>query len=183
MSLPGRISLLRRCRTTVVLLSASIRGGYTSRSATIAPEMFALELKQVTRTMKVNTTRVADLRKQRSWSQDELATAAGLNLRTVQRIEAEGTASLQSLKAIASALQTDLLDLKYIPESRMRKFEYKTVVLPFRMGIFKQGLPDIQTALNKEGQQGWRFTQMVLPSTEWGKSDSMVAILERAVDE
>jgi transcriptional regulator with XRE-family HTH domain len=145
--------------------------------------MFAAELKQVTRTMKVNTTRVADLRKQRSWSQDELATAAGLNLRTVQRIENEGTASLQSLKAIASALQVDLLDLKYIPVSRMRKFEYKTVVLPFRMGIFKQGVPDIQTALNKEGQQGWRFTQMVLPSTEWGKSDSMVAILERAVDD
>jgi hypothetical protein len=87
-----------------------------------------------------------------------------VDLRTVQRIENEGTASLQSLKAIASALQVDLLDLKYIPESRMRKFEYKTVVLPFRMGIFKQGLPDIQTALNKEGQQGWRFTQMVLPS-------------------
>ena len=51
------------------------------------------------------------------------------------------------------------------------------------MGIFKQGLPDIQTAMNKEGLQGWRFTQRVLPSTEWGKSDSMVAILERAVDD
>jgi transcriptional regulator with XRE-family HTH domain len=145
-SLPGRISLLRRCRTTVDL--------YSWR-----------------------------LRKQRSWSQDELATAAGLNLRTVQRIETQGTASLQSLKAIASALQTNLLDLKYVAESRMRKLEYKTVVLPFRMGLFKQGLPDIQTALNKEGQQGWRFTQMVLPSTEWGKSDSMVAILERALDD
>jgi hypothetical protein len=62
----------------------------------------------------------------------------------------------------------------------MSRFEYKTVVLPFRVGIFKQGLPDIQSALNKEGLQGWQFKQMVLPSTDWGKSDSMVAILERA---
>jgi transcriptional regulator with XRE-family HTH domain len=130
--------------------------------------------------MKVNTTQVSTLRKRRSWSQDELATAAGLNLRTVQRIESEGTASLQSMKALAAALESALDDLTYSPEKRMSRFEYKTVVLPFRVGIFKQGLPDIQSALNKEGLQGWQFKQMVLPSTDWGKSDSMVAILERA---
>jgi transcriptional regulator with XRE-family HTH domain len=130
--------------------------------------------------MKVNTTQVSTLRKRRSWSQDELATAAGLNLRTVQRIESEGTASLQSMKALAAALESALDDLTYSPEKRMSRFEYKTTVLPFRVGIFKQGLPDIQSALNKEGQQGWQFKQMVLPSTDWGKSDSMVAILERA---
>ena len=133
--------------------------------------------------MKVNTARVLSLRTERSWSQDELATAAGLNLRTIQRIENEGTASLQSLKALASALQADLEDLKLTPEESMSKFEYKTVVLPFRVGIFKQGLPDIQKALNKEGQQGWRFRQMVLPSSSWGSSDSMVAILERAMED
>jgi hypothetical protein len=65
----------------------------------------------------------------------------------------------------------------------MSKFEYKTIVLPFRMGVFKQGLPDIQTALNTEGQEGWRFKQIVLPSTDWGKSDSMIAILERTTEE
>jgi transcriptional regulator with XRE-family HTH domain len=133
--------------------------------------------------MKVNTAMVLDLRKQRSWSQDELATAAGLNLRTIQRIENEGTASLQSLKAIASALEADLENLKSTPEKSMNKFEYKTVILPFRVGIFKQGLPDIQKALDKEGQQGWQFKQMVLPSSQWGSSDSMVAILERAVEQ
>ena len=132
--------------------------------------------------MKVNTAKVLSLRSGRSWSQDELATAAGLNLRTIQRIENEGTASLQSLKAIASALETGLENLKLTPEKSMSKFEYKTVVLPFRVGIFKQGLPDIQKALNKEGQQGWRFRQMVLPSSSWGSSDSMVAVLERTVE-
>jgi transcriptional regulator with XRE-family HTH domain len=130
--------------------------------------------------MKVNTTLVVELRKERSWSQDELATAAGLNLRTIQRIENEGTASLQSIKAIASALESHLETLKYSPEKQMKRFEYKTVVLPFRVGMFKQGLPDIQKALNKEGEQGWQFKQMVLPSSSLGSSDSMVAILERA---
>jgi transcriptional regulator with XRE-family HTH domain len=131
--------------------------------------------------MKINATIVSDLRKQHSWSQDELATAAGLNLRTVQRIENEGTASLQSVKALASALNTQLEKLKLIPEKRMTTYEYKSLVLNFRVGIFKQGLPDIQKALNKEGQQGWQFKQMLLPSSNWGASDSMVAILERAV--
>lgn len=131
--------------------------------------------------MKVNVATIVDLRKQRHWSQDELATAAGLNLRTIQRIENEGTASLQSLKAVASSLEADLDDLKFAPETYVNKFEYKTVVLPFRVGLFKQGLPDIQKALDREGRQGWQFKQMVLPSSLSGSSDSMVAILERLV--
>ena len=132
--------------------------------------------------MKINAVMVSELRKQHSWSQDELATAAGLNLRTVQRIENDGTASLQSAKAIASALDTQIEKLKSIPEKRMKTYEYKSVVMNFRAGIFKQGLPDIQKALNKEGQQGWQFKQMLMPSSSWGTSDSMVAILERSID-
>ena len=65
----------------------------------------------------------------------------------------------------------------------MKTFEYKSIVLSFRAGIFKQGLPDIQEALNKEGREGWQFKQMLLPSSSWGTSDSMVAILERALDQ
>jgi transcriptional regulator with XRE-family HTH domain len=139
-----------------------------------------VELKEVP--MKINAALVSELRKQQSWSQDELATAAGLNLRTVQRIENAGTASLQSAKAIASALNSQLDKIQLIPEKRMKTFEYKSVILNFRAGIFKQGLPDIQKALNKEGQQGWQFKQMLMPSSSWGTSDSMVAILERALD-
>jgi hypothetical protein len=60
-------------------------------------------------------------------------------------------------------------------------YQYKTVVLPFRVGIFRQGLPDIQEALNAFGAEGWRFKQMVMPSSNWGSSDSMVAILEKPI--
>ena len=123
------------------------------------------------------------LRKKCSWSQDELAAAAGLNLRT-QRIENVGTASLQSAKALAAALEIDLADLRHSAgEKAMSKFEYKTVVLQFKFGLFKSGLPDIQNALNKEGNQGWQFKQMVLPaSANFGKSESMIAIFERAIE-
>jgi transcriptional regulator with XRE-family HTH domain len=130
--------------------------------------------------MRVNSKVVVEFRKERTWSQDELATAAGLNLRTIQRIENVGTASLQSVKSIASALEAELE--KLIPETSMGKFEYKTLVLNFKMGILKKGLPDIQQALNAEGSQGWQLKQLILPSSDFGKSDSIVCILERACD-
>jgi transcriptional regulator with XRE-family HTH domain len=68
--------------------------------------------------MKVNVNLLIQLRKARAWSQDELATASGLNLRSIQRIEKEATASLQSMKALASAFNVDLRDLEH-QESEM----------------------------------------------------------------
>lgn len=61
--------------------------------------------------MKINAELVARLRKERSWSQDELAIASGLNLRTVQRVEKDASASLQTKKALAAALDIDARDL------------------------------------------------------------------------
>jgi transcriptional regulator with XRE-family HTH domain len=61
--------------------------------------------------MKVNAELIVKLRKERSWSQDELAIASGLNLRTIQRVEKYATASLQSKKALAAALEIDTRDL------------------------------------------------------------------------
>jgi hypothetical protein len=58
-------------------------------------------------------------------------------------------------------------------------YEYKSVVLPFKIGMFRQGLPDIAAGLNEEGREGWRLRQLVLPSSSWGTSDSVVAVLER----
>ena len=101
--------------------------------------------------MRVNAELVADLRKKCAWSQDELATAAGLNLRTVQRIENVGTASLQSAKALAAALEIELEDLKHGPEKTMSKFEYKTVVLRFKFGIFKRGAAGRRKRVEQRG--------------------------------
>ena len=55
--------------------------------------------------MKINVDVGLSGRKQKSWSQEEIAIASRLNLRTIQRGESEASASLQSKKALASALR------------------------------------------------------------------------------
>lgn len=54
--------------------------------------------------MKMDIGRLKALRETRGWSQEHLASVAGLSSRTVQRIEAEGKASAESRMAISAAL-------------------------------------------------------------------------------
>lgn len=63
--------------------------------------------------MKVNAELVLKLRNQNSWTQEELAIACGLNLKTIQRIEKKASASLQSKKALASVFKINIQDLDY----------------------------------------------------------------------
>lgn len=55
--------------------------------------------------MQINSKILIELRKKRAWSQSELAEVTGLSLRTVQRIEKSGTASLESVKAFAAVFE------------------------------------------------------------------------------
>ena len=64
-------------------------------------------------------------------------------------------------------------------ENRVNKIEYKTVLLPYKTGIFQSDSVDVAELLNKEGLEGWRLSQLVLPSTVWGRANTMVAIMER----
>jgi hypothetical protein len=66
------------------------------------------------------------------------------------------------------------------PEFRMNQIEYKTVLLPYKTGIFQSDSIEVADVLNKEGVDRWRLSQIVLPSTMWGRSNTMIAILERA---
>jgi len=59
------------------------------------------------------------------------------------------------------------------------KYEYKTIVLPFKTGFFSQVPPDVATALNSEGREGWRLSQICTPIGAGGSTVSMIAILER----
>lgn len=69
--------------------------------------------------MKINADLVYKLRMNNSWTQEELAIAAGLNLKTIQRIEKKATASLQSKKAIAAVFNIEVGDLDH-KENRMK---------------------------------------------------------------
>jgi hypothetical protein len=66
-----------------------------------------------------------------------------------------------------------------VPEPRMSTIEYKTILLPYKTSAFQDDSKEIEVALNAEGAQRWRLSQLVLPSTVWGRSNVMIAILER----
>ncbi len=57
--------------------------------------------------MNVNARKVKSLRKQRLWSQEELALACGVSLRTIQRAEGDGQASFETTKALAAVFEID----------------------------------------------------------------------------
>ncbi|KAF3978707.1 MAG: hypothetical protein A6F71_06035 [Cycloclasticus sp. symbiont of Poecilosclerida sp. M] len=61
--------------------------------------------------MKINVVLLKKLRTEKAWSQDQLADISGLSLRTIQRIEKSGNASLESKKAIASAFEIKAIEL------------------------------------------------------------------------
>jgi transcriptional regulator with XRE-family HTH domain len=139
--------------------------------------------------MKINANLVIDLRNKKSWSQDELAIATGLNLRTIQRIENEASASLQSKKALASVFDVNIYDLDYEEIVKMKQYEYKTLEIEnkegFLAGIKKSKLPDLAEIFNQEGKQGWLVIQILTPELAqnmWSaKTGNMVALLQREV--
>jgi hypothetical protein len=61
----------------------------------------------------------------------------------------------------------------------MNKIEFKTVLLPYKTGIFQGDSVELSAVLNKEGVEGWQLSQIVLPSTMWGRANTMIAIMQR----
>lgn len=55
--------------------------------------------------------RIKTLRVQKSWPQEQLAEIADVSPRTIQRVEAGGNASYETLRSIASALDVEIRDL------------------------------------------------------------------------
>ena len=141
--------------------------------------------------MKINAELVLELRAKKSWSQEELALAAGVNLRTIQRVEKEATASLQTKKALASAFNIHISDLEPQETSKMKKFEYKTLEIQTKDGFFsgfkQYELPDIAGIMNQEGQEGWLLVQILTPGLMQGywswKTDSLLALFQREIVE
>lgn len=67
--------------------------------------------------------KVKYLRKNNGWSQDVLAKAAGLSLRTIQRVEKDGTSSAETQLSLAAALNVSPSDL--IPVSDKLSVNWK----------------------------------------------------------
>ena len=69
--------------------------------------------------MRINSTKLISMRQQSHWTQEELATASGVSVRTIQRLETGNTGSPSSLKAICAAfdIEIDALIMKPIDRS------------------------------------------------------------------
>ena len=63
----------------------------------------------------------------------------------------------------------------------MPKYEYKAVTVEQKgLGFFKsRDVPDLENALNREGMDGWRLHEIVLPSGAFGESDKVILIFEK----
>ena len=55
--------------------------------------------------MQINSTRLRELRTTRQWSQEQLSTLSGLNLRTIQRLESGAKVSNESLRSLAAVFE------------------------------------------------------------------------------
>jgi transcriptional regulator with XRE-family HTH domain len=61
--------------------------------------------------MKIDSTLVKKLRTAENWSQEQLSEKSGLSLRTIQRLENGGNASIESVRALADAFGIDPAEL------------------------------------------------------------------------
>ncbi|GAA4159140.1 helix-turn-helix domain-containing protein [Gryllotalpicola daejeonensis] len=59
----------------------------------------------------MNASRIAELRRARGWTQEQLSSASGVAVRTIQRLESGTDASAETLTLIANALDVPVGDL------------------------------------------------------------------------
>ena len=98
--------------------------------------------------MYTNAQLIRKLREDRAWSQEHLAAVAGVSARTIQRVEAESSASQETRMAISAALDIDLSQL-----NREAGTEAAAVsTLPMNAGPVPPARSDI----------GWRITIVAL---------------------
>lgn len=67
--------------------------------------------------MKIDPSVLRKLRDERSWTQEHLAGVSGVSLRTIQRIEREGSTSADTRLALAAAFAVDVSLLAGKPEA------------------------------------------------------------------
>ena len=72
--------------------------------------------------MSIDARLVRQLREKRAWSQEHLAQAAGIGVRTLQRLESEGRCSAETRLALAAAFGVDVAFLDVRPGGSPRRF-------------------------------------------------------------
>jgi len=137
--------------------------------------------------MKVNANRVRTLREDRAWTQEALADAAGLNLRTVQRIENDAAGSRRSIQALAAVLGIDARTLDDDASPAANRVEYRIVEIEPEDGFLTRAqsaeAPELLALLNTEGEEGWMLVQILTPEVSQrlraGRTGRFAALMQR----
>jgi transcriptional regulator with XRE-family HTH domain len=86
--------------------------------------------------MKVDSKLIRAEREKRGWSQEHLASVAGVSPRTIQRIEHTGSASFESVTALASVLSVEVADLRVKESEPARARALRvSLELPLRLAL------------------------------------------------
>lgn len=103
--------------------------------------------------------RIRETRKSRCWTQEQLARAAELDIRTIQRVEKDETQGLETLQAIAGAFDVDLSALKEtrrFAESRLVRAtfvdDYDAFVAADEQHVFHMAVSHICAPLSSESR-------------------------------
>lgn len=91
--------------------------------------------------------RIGELRRLRGWTQERLAEASGLAVRTVQRMESGNDASLESLSSVAAALEVPVRDLFVTDEQEALE--------PGVRGLDERA--EQQQAQRESATRGWQY--------------------------
>jgi transcriptional regulator with XRE-family HTH domain len=91
--------------------------------------------------MSVDREFVRRVRLDKSWSQEKLAEEAGVSLRTVQRVEADGVASHRSCRAIAKALGVEPAEMRHAgrrnPDHMKESARFLKIASPWRFALLR----------------------------------------------
>jgi transcriptional regulator with XRE-family HTH domain len=113
--------------------------------------------------MKVDSNLIKFKREGRGWTQDHLATVAGLSLRTIQRIEKTGSASFESVTALASVLSVEIADLRADESAPSRDRAIRlSLELPMKLALAV--VSGVLCALLSRWRSGWLpdFSEFVI---------------------
>ena len=136
-----------------------------------------------TKEMKVDPARIRAMRMDKAWSQEHLASLAGLSVRTIQRIETSGMISLESMMAIASAFDVEVQALALQPAaaeaetSTMHCRDYRAPTRGARRWLVYALVCGALVAINL--YQHGRISWSVYPLVGWGAILLLLSILPR----
>lgn len=99
--------------------------------------------------VNISKEKIRQLRMSKGWPQEQLALASGLSVRTVQRVESEGAASLNTAMSLAATFEVDVSELQQtyqLETSRKQKLQYGLfiglVILTLSLATQPLQLPD-----------------------------------------